>query len=143
MIYSDISCLFHVPVHALWLMLLPRPCIASLPFFFRLPAHNRHRFCWHVMTLLGISGLVLSTPRPLLLLRRQPQRQIQPLPKLLELGHALAQVVVLEVAACLGILVLAVRVLIKVDALEVVEVEVVDVGLIVFIYFAALVFRKL
>ena len=60
--------------------------------------------------------------------RRQSQLLVELAPQLLQLCQSLAQIVVLEVAAGFRILVLAIGVLVEVDALEIVEVQVVDVG---------------
>lgn len=60
-------------------------------------------------------------------LGRQAELLVQLPPQLLELCQALAEIVVLEVATRLRILILAIRILVEVDALEVVEIQVVDV----------------
>ena len=61
-------------------------------------------------------------------LRRQAELLVELAPQLLELCQALAQIVVLEVAARLRILVLAIWIFVEVDAFEIVKIKVVDVG---------------
>ena len=63
-------------------------------------------------------------------LRRQPQLLIQLLPQRLELGQPLAQVVIFKMAAGLRVLELPVWILVDVDAFEVLEIDVVDVGVL-------------
>ena len=71
----------------------------------------------------------------------QAQLLVELATELLEFGEALAEVVVFEVAAGFGILVLAIGVLVEVDPLEIVEIQVVDVGVGVSVDVAALVVR--
>lgn len=60
---------------------------------------------------------------------RQAELFIESPAQLLQLLHALDEVLELEVAARIRILVLAVRVLLKVDSLKVVEIKVVYIGI--------------
>ena len=59
------------------------------------------------------------------------QLLIESFPELLEFGESLAQVVVFEMAARVGILEFSIWVLVDVDSLEIGEVDVVNVGIIV------------
>lgn len=75
-------------------------------------------------------------------LRGQAELLVQLAPQLLEFRQTLAEIVVLKMTAGFWILVLAIRIFIEVDALEIVEVQVVDVGVDVSRDLAALVRRQ-
>ena len=71
-------------------------------------------------------------------LRRQSKLLVQFLPELFEFGKSLAEVVIFKVAACVGILVLPVGILIYVDSFEICEVNIVDIAVVVLVNVSAL-----
>ena len=58
---------------------------------------------------------------------REPKLLVKSFSKLLQFGQPLAQIKILEVASSVGILELAIRILIKVDALKILKIYIIDV----------------